>query len=142
LPSGLIHRIAGPSMPAKIQKQNSTSGKNSGKEPVSWFGQGPEWPGLQKKGNAMKIVTLVASVAVAGFLSTGAFAASTTAAKTTTPATTTATTTTKKPAAKVSPEKTAISKQCSSLADAKGLHGKDREKFRAECKKNGGKMPQ
>jgi hypothetical protein len=49
LPSGLIHRIAGPSMPAKIQKQNSTSGKNSGKEPVSWFGQGPEWPGLQKK---------------------------------------------------------------------------------------------
>lgn len=40
----------------------------------------------------------------------------------------------KKPAAPVvhSPE----SIQCSKDADAKGLHGKDRKKFRAECKKN------
>jgi hypothetical protein len=26
--------------------------------------------------------------------------------------------------------------QCSKDADAKGLHGKERKKFRAECKKN------
>jgi hypothetical protein len=88
----------------------------------------------------MKIVTFIASVAVAGFLSTGAFAASATTAKTTAPAATTTMTTAKKSMAKMSPEKTAISKQCSSMADAKGLHGKDREKFRAQCKKNGGKM--
>jgi hypothetical protein len=89
----------------------------------------------------MKIVTFIASVAVAGFLSTGAFAASATTAKTTAPAATTTTmTTAKKSMAKMSPEKTAISKQCSSMADAKGLHGKDREKFRTQCKKNGGKM--
>ncbi len=35
--------------------------------------------------------------------------------------------------------KSAISKACSQQADAKGLHGKDRKKFRSECKKNGGK---
>ncbi|AGK58865.1 hypothetical protein HYPDE_35968 [Hyphomicrobium denitrificans 1NES1] len=40
----------------------------------------------------------------------------------------------KKPATPVvhSPE----SIQCSKEADAKGLHGKERKKFRAECKKN------
>ena len=86
----------------------------------------------------MKIVTLAASVALAGFLSTGAFAAATAPASTTAPAATTA----KKTAEKLTPEQKAISKQCSTLADAKKLHGKDREKFRAECKKNGGKMPQ
>ena len=36
-------------------------------------------------------------------------------------------------------DRTAISKQCSAQADAKGLHGKDRKKFREECKKSGGK---
>jgi hypothetical protein len=35
--------------------------------------------------------------------------------------------------------KSAISKACSDQANAKGLHGKDRKKFRSECKKNGGK---
>lgn len=93
----------------------------------------------------MKIITLAASVAFAGLLSTGAFAATTSAAKTTTAApaaAATATTTAKKKTSAMSPEKQAISKQCSSLADAKGLHGKNREKFRAECKKNGGKAPQ
>jgi psiF repeat len=30
---------------------------------------------------------------------------------------------------------TAISKQCSAEADAKGLHGKERQKFRNACKK-------
>ena len=38
-------------------------------------------------------------------------------------------------------DKQAISKTCSKLADARGLHGDARKKFRAECKKNGGKAP-
>jgi hypothetical protein len=32
-------------------------------------------------------------------------------------------------------ERTAKSLECSKQADAKGLHGKERQKFRAECKK-------
>jgi hypothetical protein len=36
-------------------------------------------------------------------------------------------------------DKKAISKACSDQANAKGLHGDPRRKFRAECKKNGGK---
>jgi psiF repeat len=36
-------------------------------------------------------------------------------------------------------DKSAISKACSQQADAKGLHGKARKKFRSQCKKNGGK---
>jgi hypothetical protein len=35
--------------------------------------------------------------------------------------------------------KSAISKACSDQANAKGLHGKDRKKFRSECKQHGGK---
>jgi psiF repeat len=31
---------------------------------------------------------------------------------------------------------TAASIECSKEADAKGLHGKERKKFRSECKKN------
>ncbi len=34
-------------------------------------------------------------------------------------------------------DKQAISKACSDQADAKGLHGKVRKKFRSECKKRG-----
>ena len=85
---------------------------------------------------------LLASFALVGFVTTGALAATATAT-TTTPAASTATTapTTKKTKTAMTPEKTAISKQCSALADQKGLHGKDREKFRAACKKNGGKAP-
>jgi psiF repeat len=33
----------------------------------------------------------------------------------------------------------AVSKACSDQANAKGLHGKERKKFRAECKHKGGK---
>ena len=41
------------------------------------------------------------------------------------------------PAAKAAPkERTAKSLECSKQADAKGLHGKERQKFRAECKKS------
>ena len=36
-------------------------------------------------------------------------------------------------------EKAAISKACSEQADAKNLHGNERKKFRAECKRSGGK---
>jgi hypothetical protein len=36
-------------------------------------------------------------------------------------------------------DKKAISKSCSDQANTKGLHGKERKKFRSECKKNGGK---
>jgi hypothetical protein len=46
------------------------------------------------------------------------------------------------PATKTPPAKAATTKprtpesiECSKQADAKGLHGKEREKFRAQCKK-------
>jgi len=39
------------------------------------------------------------------------------------------------PAAK---DKQAISKACSDQANAKGLHGKARKKFRSDCKRRGG----
>jgi hypothetical protein len=43
------------------------------------------------------------------------------------------------PAAAAATDKKAISKACSDQANAKGLHGKARKKFRSECKHNGGK---
>jgi psiF repeat len=36
---------------------------------------------------------------------------------------------------------TAASLECSKEADAKGLHGKDRKKFRSECKKTAADKP-
>jgi hypothetical protein len=55
------------------------------------------------------------------------------------PATTPSTAPTAAPA-KMSPDdKKAISKSCSDQATAKGLHGKERKKFRSECKHNAGK---
>ncbi len=39
----------------------------------------------------------------------------------------------------MSAEKQAVSKACSDQANAKGLHGKARKKFRSECKQRGGK---
>ena len=79
----------------------------------------------------MRIASVLTPIVVAGFIATGAAAAATTAATTTAPASTTAA-----PAKKA---KTTAMKQCSALADAQKLHGKAREKFRADCKKNGGK---
>ena len=35
-------------------------------------------------------------------------------------------------------DKQAVSRACSDQANAKGLHGKARKKFRSECKKRGG----
>jgi hypothetical protein len=43
------------------------------------------------------------------------------------------------PPAAASADKKAISKACTDQANAKGLHGKARKKFRSDCKKNGGK---
>lgn len=73
------------------------------------------------------IVTIAASL----LLASSAFAQT---AATTTPAA---------PAAKSAPAekkaeapRTAASLDCSKQADAKGLHGKERKKFRSECKKD------
>ncbi len=43
------------------------------------------------------------------------------------------------PAKMTADEKKAIAKSCSEQATAKGLHKKERTKFRAACIKNGGK---
>lgn len=51
--------------------------------------------------------------------------------------TSTAPTTTTAPAAKAKAPRTAKSIECSKEADAKGLHGAERKKFREECKKKG-----
>lgn len=80
-------------------------------------------------------IALSAGIAIisasAGFAQAPATTAPGTAA--TKPATTT-------PAAKpMGAEKAAISKVCSEQADAKNLHGKERKKFRAKCKRSGGK---
>ena len=42
-------------------------------------------------------------------------------------------------AAKTNMDRKAISKSCTDQANAKGLHGKARKKFRSECKHHGGK---
>lgn len=47
--------------------------------------------------------------------------------------------TTQAPAMSAS-EKASIAKACTDQANAKGLHGKARKKFRSACKKAGGKM--
>ena len=71
----------------------------------------------------MKITTLLTAAALSAFLMGGAFAQ--TAAPAPAPA---------KPAA-APVAHSAQSIECSKEADAKGLHGKERKKFRAECKK-------
>jgi hypothetical protein len=80
--------------------------------------------------------TMALSAAIAMIGASAGFAqtpATTPGAAATKPAVTT-------PAAKpTSAEKAAISKACSEQADSKNLHGKERKKFRAECKRSGGK---
>jgi len=44
------------------------------------------------------------------------------------------------PAAKTAKPRSAESLECSKQADAKGLHGKERKKFRSECKKGATKQ--
>jgi len=77
---------------------------------------------------ALLVLTLAAGVAQAGDQPP----ASGSPATTNQPATTTA------PA--MSASEKAIAKSCTDQANAKGLHGKARKKFRSACKKAGGKM--
>ena len=78
-----------------------------------------------------KISSLATATAVS-LLLMGAASAQTTA-----PAKTEATKTEAKAPAEKKAEKprTAASLECSKEADAKGLHGKERKKFRSECRK-------
>ena len=80
----------------------------------------------------IKISSLATATAVVSLLLMGAVSAQTTA-----PAKTEATKTeTKAPAEKKAEKpRTTASLECSKEADAKGLHGKERRKFRSECKK-------
>jgi hypothetical protein len=77
-----------------------------------------------------KISSLATATAVASLLLMGA-------GQTAAPAKTEATKTeTKAPAEKKAEKpRTAASLECSKEADAKGLHGKERKKFRSECRK-------
>jgi hypothetical protein len=79
-----------------------------------------------------KLFSFATATAVASLLLMGAASAQTTA-----PAKTEATKTeTKAPAEKKAEKpRTAASLECSKEADAKGLHGKERRKFRSECKR-------
>ena len=56
-------------------------------------------------------------------------------AQTTAPATPAPTTKAAPAEKKAEKPRTAASLECSKEADAKGLHGKERKKFRSECKK-------
>lgn len=82
----------------------------------------------------------LATAAIASLLLTGAAFAQTAPAapaKTDTPAATTAAPTDKKTVVH-----SAASIECSKEADDKGLKGKERKKFRRECKKNAAAKPQ
>jgi hypothetical protein len=81
--------------------------------------------------SSLALATTVAALLLAGPASAQSTAPAAAPAAKTAPATTTA------PKAKT--ERSAVSLECSKQADAKGLHGKERHKFRSTCKKNGGK---
>jgi hypothetical protein len=87
----------------------------------------------------VKVMKFTSSLAIAGMvalLGASAAMAQMTPAKPAAPAAPAAA----KPAAPApAMDKMAISKECSSQADAKNLHGKERKKFRESCKHNGGK---
>jgi hypothetical protein len=79
----------------------------------------------------MKISSLATATAIAALLLMGSASAQTAAPKTDAPKAET-----KAPAEKKAEKpRTAASLECSKEADAKGLKGKERKKFRAECKK-------
>jgi len=80
-----------------------------------------------------KISSLATAAALASLLLTGSAFAQTAA-----PAKDATKTETKAPAEKKAEKpRTAASLECSKEAYAKGLHGKERKKFRSECKKGG-----
>lgn len=86
----------------------------------------------------MKISSLCIATAVASFLLAGSAVAQTTPTPAAKPAATAPKAAeTAKP--KTTKPRTAASLDCSKQADAKGLHGKERKKFRSECKHNAGK---
>ena len=92
----------------------------------------------------MKFTSSFAIAGMVALLGASAAMAQMTPAKPAAPAAPAATT--KPPAATTKPmttpmagDKMAISKECSDQANAKNLHGKERKKFREECKHNGGK---
>ncbi|MBR0969224.1 MULTISPECIES: PsiF family protein [Bradyrhizobium] len=76
----------------------------------------------------MTFTSRLAVVALASLLATGTAFAQTAAPAAKTDAATTAD-------KKVTKERSAESLECSKQADAKGLKGKERKKFRRECKK-------
>ncbi len=84
----------------------------------------------------MKFTTLAITTAVAAVL-----LAAPASAQSTAPAAAPAAKSTTAPMAapKAKTERSAVSVECSKQADAKGLHGKERHKFRSTCKKSGGK---
>ena len=81
-----------------------------------------------------RISSRVAATAFATLLLMGTAFAQGTAPATSTPAAKTTAAPAEKKAEK---PRTAASLECSKEADAKGLHGKERKKFRSECKKAG-----
>jgi hypothetical protein len=83
----------------------------------------------------MKFTSSLAIAGMVALLGASAAMAQMTPAKPAAPAAPAAT----KPAPAPAGDKMAISKECSDQANAKNLHGKERKKFRAECKRNGGK---
>ena len=98
----------------------------------------------------MTISSRAAATAFASLLLMGSALAQTTAPATPAPAAKTAPAT-PAPAAKTAPAPkaetkapvvhTAASVECSKEADAKGLHGKERKKFRSDCKKAAADKP-
>jgi hypothetical protein len=81
----------------------------------------------------MKIITFVTCAAMTACLMGGVAFAQTTAPAPAAPATAPA------PAKAAAPAQSAQSIECSKQADAKGLHGAARKKFRAECKRKAAK---
>ena len=86
-------------------------------------------PQSRKKCHIMTFASRLAVVALASLLATGTAFAQTAAPAAKTDAKPTATD------KKAPKEHSAESLECSKQADAKGLHGKERKKFRSECMK-------
>lgn len=85
------------------------------------------------------LVAACASLLLAGsaFAQTPAPATGTAPAAKSAPAKSAPAASTKPAAAK--PPRSAVSLDCSKQADAKGLHGKERKKFRSDCKRDAAK---
>ena len=88
----------------------------------------------------MKISSLATAAAVASLLLMGSASAQTTAPAAA-PAAKEAAPKAEAKAPKAEKPHTAASLECSKEADAKGLHGKERKKFRSECRKAAGDKP-